>query len=63
MKYILIFLGISSFCFSQKFSFIYETKYKLNSEKPDEINLDHMILDLENNIPYLESHKTKNPIQ
>jgi len=50
MKYILIFLGISSFCFSQKFSFIYETKYKLNSAKPDDINSDNMILDLKNNI-------------
>lgn len=49
MKYILIFIGISSFCFSQKFSFIYETKYKLNSEKPDDINSGTMILDYKNN--------------
>ncbi|AZB29870.1 hypothetical protein [Chryseobacterium balustinum] len=49
MKYILIFLGISSFCFSQKFSFIYETKYKLNSENPYDANSENMILDLKNN--------------
>lgn len=50
MKLIIFFLGISTFCFSQKFSFIYETKYKLNSENPDEVNSDKMILDLKDNI-------------
>ena len=50
MKLIIFFLGISTFCFSQKFSFIYETKYKLNSEKPDEVNSEKMILDLKNNM-------------
>ena len=50
MKFIIFFLGISTFCCSQKISFIYETKYKLNSEKPDDINSDNMILDLKNNI-------------
>lgn len=50
MKFIIFFLGISTFCFSQKISFIYETKYTLNSEKPDDNNSDNMILDLKNNI-------------
>ena len=50
MKFIIFFLGISTFCFSQKFSFIYETKYKLNSEKPYDVNSGSMILDLKNNI-------------
>ncbi|MDN4028694.1 GLPGLI family protein [Chryseobacterium gambrini] len=49
MKFLLFFLGISTFCFSQKFSFIYEAKYKLDSERPDDINSDNMILDLKNN--------------
>jgi hypothetical protein len=49
MKLIIFFLGISTFCFSQKFSFIYETKYKLNSENPDDVNYGKMILDLKNN--------------
>jgi len=50
MKYILIFLGISTFCFSQKISFIYETKYKLNLENPDDVYSKKIILDLKNNI-------------
>ncbi|PIF46382.1 GLPGLI family protein [Chryseobacterium sp. 52] len=45
MKYIFFFLIISTYCFSQTFSFIYETKYKLNTENPDDINKDNMILD------------------
>jgi GLPGLI family protein len=49
MKLIIFFLGISTFCFSQKISFIYETKYKLNLEKPDDVNSGNMILDLKNN--------------
>jgi GLPGLI family protein len=49
MKFIIFFLGISTFCFSQKFSFIYEAKYKLDSERPDDNNSDNMILDLKNN--------------
>ena len=49
MKLIIFFFGISTFCFSQKISFIYETKYKLNSEKPDELNSGKMSLDLKNN--------------
>lgn len=49
MKFIIFFLGISTFCFSQKFSFIYETKYKLNLEKPYDVNSGNMILDLKNN--------------
>ncbi|SEG62827.1 GLPGLI family protein [Halpernia humi] len=50
MKYALFFLIISTLSFSQKFSFIYETKYKMNTEKPNDINSDIMILDLEDNI-------------
>lgn len=50
MKLIIFFLGISVFCSSQKFSFIYETTYKLNSENPDDVNSDKMILDLKNNV-------------
>lgn len=50
MKIIIFFLGISTFCFSQKFNFIYETKYKLNSEKQDDVYSENMILDLKNNI-------------
>ncbi|MCD1117813.1 GLPGLI family protein [Chryseobacterium turcicum] len=49
MKFIIFFLGISTFCFSQKISFIYETKYKLNSEKQDDVYSENMILDLKNN--------------
>ena len=49
MKFIIFFLGISTFCFSQKFSFIYETKYKLNPEQSDYVISDNMILDLKNN--------------
>lgn len=50
MKLIIFFLGISTFCSSQKLSFIYEAKYKLNSEKPDDVSSENMILDLKNNI-------------
>ncbi|MPS65020.1 MAG: hypothetical protein DI622_00320 [Chryseobacterium sp.] len=49
MKFIIFFLGISTFCFSQKISFIYETKSKLNSEKADDVYSEKMILDLKNN--------------
>lgn len=49
MKYLLFFLMISVFGFSQKFSFIYETKYKSNTQKPDDINTINMILDFEGN--------------
>jgi len=59
MKFILFFLGISTFCFSQKFTFIYETKYQLNSEKPDDINFGKMILDLENNISIFRESQDK----
>ena len=50
MKFIIFFIGISSFCFSQKFSFIYETKYKLNLEKQDDVYSEKMILDIKNNM-------------
>lgn len=49
MKFIIFFLGISTFCFSQKFIFIYEAKYKLNSEKADDVYSEKMILDFKNN--------------
>ncbi len=49
MKYIIVFFVISTSCFSQNFSFIYETNYKLNSEKQDDISSDNMILDIQNN--------------
>ncbi|WP_265428438.1 GLPGLI family protein [Chryseobacterium sp. YIM B08800] len=60
MKFIIFFLGISTFCFSQKFSFIYETKYKLNSEKPDDVNSDYMILDLKKNSSIFRDSLDKN---
>lgn len=59
MKFIIFFLGISTFCFSQKISFIYETKYKLNSEKPDDVNSDNMILDLKNDISIFRESQDK----
>lgn len=59
MKYIIFFLGISTFCFSQKISFIYETKYKLNSEKSDDVYSDNMILDLKNNISIFRESQDK----
>ncbi len=59
MKYLLIFLGLSSFCFSQKISFIYETKYRLNSEKPNDVYSDNMILDLKNNISIFRESQDK----
>lgn len=49
LKFIVFFLLLSTFCFSQKFSFIYETKYRSAKEKPEDIFTDHMILDFENN--------------
>ena len=59
MKFIIFFLGISTFCFSQKFSFIYETKYKLNSEKPYDVNSGSMILDLKNNTSIFRDSQDK----
>ncbi|TZG00096.1 GLPGLI family protein (plasmid) [Chryseobacterium panacisoli] len=59
MKFIIFFLGISTFCFSQKFTFIYETKYRLNSEKPDDVNSDNMILDLKNNTSIFRDSQDK----
>lgn len=59
MKFIIFFLGISTFCFSQKISFIYETKYKLNSEKPDDVNSDNMILDFKNNVSIFRESQDK----
>jgi GLPGLI family protein len=50
LKFILFFSLISTFCFSQKFSFIYETKYKSAKEKPEDIFTENMILDFENNV-------------
>jgi len=59
MKYTLFFLIISTVSFSQKFSFIYEAKYKMNTEKPNEINSDTMILDLEDNISIFRENEDK----
>jgi len=59
MKFIIFFLGISTFCFSQKFTFIYETKYRLNSEKPDDVNSNNMILDLKNNTSIFRDSQDK----
>ena len=49
MKYLLFFLMISAFGFSQKFSFIYEAKYKSNTQKPDDISNINMVLNFEGN--------------
>lgn len=49
LKLILFFLILSTLCFSQKFSFIYETKYKAIKAKPEDITTENMILDFENN--------------
>lgn len=59
MKFIIFFLGISTFCFSQKFSFIYEAKCKLNSEKADDVYSDNMILDLKNNTSIFRESQDK----
>lgn len=50
LKFILFFSILSTLCFSQKFSFIYEVKYRTSKEKPEDINTENMILDFENNI-------------
>ena len=62
MKFIIFFLGISTFCFSQKFSFIYETKCKVNSEKQDDVNSENMSLDLKNNISIFRDSVEKKQI-
>ncbi|MCD9618860.1 GLPGLI family protein [Chryseobacterium gleum] len=59
MKFIIFFLGISTFCFSQKFSFIYEAKYKLNSEKANDVYSDNMILDLKSNTSIFRESQDK----
>lgn len=60
MKYLLLLLIFPSFYFSQNFSFIYETKYKLNSEKPEDLTTDYMILDIaENQSIFRESFDKK----
>ncbi|WP_223558352.1 hypothetical protein [Chryseobacterium lathyri] len=46
LKFILIFFTSVNFFFSQKFSFIYEAKYRTSKEKPEDINTENMILDL-----------------
>lgn len=60
MKFIIFFLGISTFCFPQKFSFIYETKCKVNSEKQDDVYSENMILDLKNNSSIFRDSLDKN---
>lgn len=59
MKFIIFFLGISTFCFSQKISFIYETKYILNLEKKDNVNSVYMILDIKNNTSIFRDSQDK----
>ena len=59
MKSLLFFLLLSTICFSQKFSFIYETKYILNHQKPEDLNSDNMILDLENNTSIFRESQDK----
>jgi len=59
MKFIIFFIGISTFCFSQKFSFIYEAKYKLNLENPDYVISEIMILDLKNNTSIFRDSQDK----
>ncbi|HCA08259.1 GLPGLI family protein [Chryseobacterium sp.] len=49
LKFIFLFSLVSTFCFSQKFSFIYETKFLSAKGKPDDIYKDQMVLDFENN--------------
>lgn len=46
MKVLLFSLLISTICFSQKVSFIYETKYILNHQQPYDLYTDNMILDV-----------------
>lgn len=46
MKILLFSLLISTVCFSQEVSFIYETKYILNHQQPDDLYTDNMILDI-----------------
>ncbi|MBO9694422.1 GLPGLI family protein [Chryseobacterium sp.] len=41
----LIFALLTSFCFGQKMSFIYEVNYRLNHQMPDEFTTKTMILD------------------
>jgi len=60
MKFIIFFLGISTLCFPQKFSFIYETKFKVNSEKQDDVYSENMILDLKNNSSIFRDSLDKN---
>ncbi|MFP8895292.1 MULTISPECIES: GLPGLI family protein [Chryseobacterium] len=44
-KISLIFVMLTSFCFGQKMSFIYEVNYRLNHQLPDEFTTKTMILD------------------
>lgn len=60
MKFILLFSLLSTFCFSQKFSFIYETKYRSSKEKPEDILTDHMVLDFENNASVFRESMARN---
>ena len=49
MRYILYFLIISNLSFSQKLSFIYETKFRYNSDKPNEYYEKNMLLEIDDN--------------
>ncbi|WP_137904877.1 hypothetical protein [Chryseobacterium sp. 2VB] len=60
LKFILFFLLLSTSIFSQKFSFIYEAKYRTSKEKPENINTENMILDLENNTSIFRDSMSRN---
>lgn len=49
IRYFLYFLLISNLSFSQKLSFIYETKFRYNSEKPNDYYEKNMLLEIDNN--------------
>lgn len=59
LKCILFFSLLSTYCFSQKFSFIYETRCKSIKEKPEDIFTDNMVLDFENNISIFRESSAK----
>ena len=48
MKYTLLFLLLSTFCFSQKVSFIYDVRYKVRSQESEKPISETMVLDIEN---------------
>lgn len=59
LKFLLFFSFVSAFCFSQSFSFIYEAKYRLTKEKPEDVFTEKMILDFENNLSVFRESSAK----